>query len=288
MIDPLDGTVNYLYGLPTWAVSVAVQQARRDARRRGRRRRCARETYRAVRRRRSLRERGGLGPCGPPRRSDQARCRDGLQLRLRPSVPTRRGDRAAANRRLRDIRRGGSAAIDLCDVAAGRLDGYYERGLHPWDYAAGDLIAREAGALTGGRPGEPAHDVPDRGGLARRLRAAAGSCWRSTAPGTTDARTPDRAPPAAGPPPRSARPRSAPCSRRGPRRGHHAGAPLRLPPPVRALGRRSLTSTPCSAASRRRSSSSSCSTSARNSSPLFAGLGSDRFPWSLCAAGVLR
>ncbi|CAM5374186.1 Inositol-1-monophosphatase OS=Streptomyces griseomycini OX=66895 GN=FHS37_002514 PE=3 SV=1 [Streptomyces griseomycini] len=56
--------------------------------------------------------------------------------------------------RLRDIRRGGSAAVDLCDVAAGRLDGYYERGLHPWDLAAGDLIAREAGALTGGRPGQ--------------------------------------------------------------------------------------------------------------------------------------
>ena len=59
---------------------------------------------------------------------------------------------------LRDIRRSGSAAVDLSDVAAGRLDGYYERGLHPWDLAAGDLIAREAGALTGGRPGErPAH-----------------------------------------------------------------------------------------------------------------------------------
>ena len=54
----------------------------------------------------------------------------------------------------RRVRRGGSAAVDLCDVAAGRLDGYYERGLHPWDLAAGDLIAREAGALTGGRPGE--------------------------------------------------------------------------------------------------------------------------------------
>ena len=52
---------------------------------------------------------------------------------------------------VRDIRRGGSAAVDLCDVAAGRLDGYYERGLNPWDLAAGDLIAREAGALTGGR-----------------------------------------------------------------------------------------------------------------------------------------
>ena len=41
-------------------------------------------------------------------------------------------------------------------MAAGRLDAYYERGLNPWDLAAGDLIAREAGALTGGRPGEPA------------------------------------------------------------------------------------------------------------------------------------
>ena len=56
---------------------------------------------------------------------------------------------------MRDIRRAGSAAIDLCDVAAGRLDAYYERGLNPWDFAAGDLIAREAGARTGGRPGEP-------------------------------------------------------------------------------------------------------------------------------------
>jgi myo-inositol-1(or 4)-monophosphatase len=61
---------------------------------------------------------------------------------------------------LRDIRRGGSAAVDLCDLAAGRLDGYYERGLHAWDLAAGDLIAREAGALTGGRPGErPSGDL---------------------------------------------------------------------------------------------------------------------------------
>jgi myo-inositol-1(or 4)-monophosphatase len=57
---------------------------------------------------------------------------------------------------VRDIRRGGAAAVDLCDVAAGRLDGYYERGLQPWDRAAGVLIASEAGALCGGRPGAPA------------------------------------------------------------------------------------------------------------------------------------
>jgi fructose-1,6-bisphosphatase/inositol monophosphatase family enzyme len=54
---------------------------------------------------------------------------------------------------IRDIRRGGSAAADLCSVAAGRLDAFYERGLNYWDFAAGGLIAREAGALVGGLAG---------------------------------------------------------------------------------------------------------------------------------------
>jgi myo-inositol-1(or 4)-monophosphatase len=60
---------------------------------------------------------------------------------------------AALLPRIRDIRRGGSAAVDLCNVAAGRVDGYYERGLNPWDFAAGALIAREAGAIVGGLAG---------------------------------------------------------------------------------------------------------------------------------------
>ncbi len=54
---------------------------------------------------------------------------------------------------IRDIRRGGSAAVDLCSVAAGRLDAFYERGLNYWDFAAGGLIAREAGAQVGGLAG---------------------------------------------------------------------------------------------------------------------------------------
>ena len=72
---------------------------------------------------------------------------------------------------VRDIRRGGSAAVDLCDVAAGRLDGYYERGLHPWDLAAGDLIAREAGAADRWTPRRAARRRPRRRGHPRRLRA---------------------------------------------------------------------------------------------------------------------
>ncbi|MGW2014078.1 inositol monophosphatase family protein [Streptomyces sp. NPDC001927] len=155
VIDPLDGTVNYLYGLPTWAVSIAAERDGEtlvgvvEAPMRN-------ETYRAV-----------LGGGAYVDAADGER-----RLAVRPAPPmdqalistgfayvqTRRAHQAdVAQRmipRLRDIRRGGSAAIDLCDVAAGRLDGYYERGLNPWDLAAGDLIAREAGALTGGRPGE--------------------------------------------------------------------------------------------------------------------------------------
>jgi fructose-1,6-bisphosphatase/inositol monophosphatase family enzyme len=61
---------------------------------------------------------------------------------------------AALLPQVRDIRRGGSAAVDLCSVAAGRLDAFYERGLNYWDFAAGGLIAREAGATVGGLAGK--------------------------------------------------------------------------------------------------------------------------------------
>jgi myo-inositol-1(or 4)-monophosphatase len=72
---------------------------------------------------------------------------------------------------VRDIRRLGSAALDLCSVAAGRLDVYFERGLNPWDHAAGALIAREAGARVGGlgddREGESLVIAADPGLYAR-------------------------------------------------------------------------------------------------------------------------
>ncbi|MFD3511668.1 inositol monophosphatase family protein [Streptomyces sp. NPDC058657] len=156
IVDPLDGTVNYLYGLPSWAVSIAAEY-RGETLAGVVEAPLRRETYRAVLGRGAF----CVGPSGAARR-----------LAVRPAPPLERaligtGFGYLAERRarqaaivgqlipgFRDIRRGGSAAIDLCDVAGGRLDGYYERGLNPWDYAAGDLIAREAGALTGGRPGE--------------------------------------------------------------------------------------------------------------------------------------
>ncbi len=75
---------------------------------------------------------------------------------------------------IRDIRRGGSAALDLCYVAAGRVDGYYEIGINVWDVAAGELIAREAGCATSSidaAPGRPAADLRRcAGDLRRALR----------------------------------------------------------------------------------------------------------------------
>ncbi|MFJ2903684.1 inositol monophosphatase family protein [Streptomyces sp. NPDC087212] len=160
VVDPLDGTVNYLYGLPTWSVSIAAEQDGETvvgvvtAPMRG-------ETYHAVLGSGAWATGAWDGErrltCRPSPPLDQALVSTGFNY-----VTEVRTHQAEVAQRLipllRDIRRGGSAAIDLCDVAAGRLDGYYERGLHPWDLAAGDLIAREAGARTGGRPGErPGH-----------------------------------------------------------------------------------------------------------------------------------
>lgn len=153
VIDPLDGTVNYLYGLPSWAVSIAAEVDGEAvvgvvaAPVRG-------ETYRAVRGEGAFAGDRRLR-CRPAPAFEQALLGTGFGY-----LTDRRAAQAEVLRSLlpqvRDIRRSGSAAIDLCDVACGRLDAYYERGLNPWDFAAGALIAREAGAITGGRPGEAA------------------------------------------------------------------------------------------------------------------------------------
>ena len=77
--------------------------------------------------------------------------------------------------RIRDIRRFGAAAVDLCHVACGRVDAYYERGLAPWDLAAGELIAREAGAVVTGFDGAAARAGRGGGRRARHPRRAAGA-----------------------------------------------------------------------------------------------------------------
>ncbi|MDI2128704.1 inositol monophosphatase family protein [Yinghuangia seranimata] len=146
VVDPIDGTVNYLYGLPAWCVSIAAEDA--DGAIVGVVEvPTQRETFHAVR--------GG----GAFRNGVAVRANTGIPMD-RALVATgfgytveRRTRQAEVVRQLlpavRDIRRYGSAAIDLCALACGRVDAYYERGLNPWDVAAGGLIAAEAGASVG-------------------------------------------------------------------------------------------------------------------------------------------
>jgi myo-inositol-1(or 4)-monophosphatase len=153
-VDPLDGTTNYLYRFPAWAVSIALEDADgglvgvvHDP--------LAGETFRATRG-------GGAQLNGEPIRvRDQDRIDMALIATGFGYDPDVRAGQAELLRsiipKVRDIRRAGAAALDLCFVAAGRLDGYYERGINHWDYAAGALIVREAGGdvvpLEGGRFG---------------------------------------------------------------------------------------------------------------------------------------
>jgi myo-inositol-1(or 4)-monophosphatase len=157
VVDPLDGTVNYLYRIGHWCVSIAAEAEVHGARqvvagvvhapvlgatwtatlgggawRDGRRLRCSEQDEIA-----QAMLATGFG-YSADRRAVQAQ----VLTRVLPQV--------------RDIRRFGSAAIDLCHVAEGIVDIYYERGLNAWDIAAGGLIAREAGVRVGGLDGAPA------------------------------------------------------------------------------------------------------------------------------------
>jgi myo-inositol-1(or 4)-monophosphatase len=156
VVDPLDGTVNYLYGLPDWSVSIAAEVGGKilagvvEVPRRG-------ERFTAVAGHGAWLHRDGTTValrCNPGVPLGQALV--GTGFGYDPARRRVQGEVVAALLPfVRDIRRGGSAAVDLCSVAAGRVDAYYERGLNYWDYAAGALIAREAGAVVGGLSGRP-------------------------------------------------------------------------------------------------------------------------------------
>nr|WP_242623027.1 inositol monophosphatase family protein [Pseudonocardia sediminis] len=144
VVDPIDGTVNYLYGLPWYAISVA---AVRDGET------VAGAVVEPASGRVWTAALGGGATCdGVPLAVTGT---DDLSLALIGTGFAYQADRRARQARMvagmlprvRDIRRAGSAALDLCAVAAGWLDGYVEHGSHWWDWAAASLIAREAGAL---------------------------------------------------------------------------------------------------------------------------------------------
>ena len=165
VVDPIDGTVNYLYGLPLYAVSVAATVPDVDAFADGRRAIAGAiylpeldELYEAWQ--------GGGARCNgePISVSEEVPLETALVGTGFGYTRERRAEQAAVVARLlpdvRDIRRTGSAAYDLCLLASGRLNALYERGLQPWDYAAGALIVTEAGGAVLGRgdgtaPGDP-------------------------------------------------------------------------------------------------------------------------------------
>jgi myo-inositol-1(or 4)-monophosphatase len=187
VIDPLDGTVNYLYGLHDWAVSIGVEVACEESGEVGRaeggevgRKIVAGAVFVPMRGEMFSAYAGGgawlenagtgvpgiLGLSRPdPDSRTRLRCLPGVPLD-RALVGTGFGYQAARRKiqgevvaallpQIRDIRRIGVASVDLCAVAAGRLDGFYERGLNYWDWAAGALVASEAGAVVGGLNGAP-------------------------------------------------------------------------------------------------------------------------------------
>ena len=157
IVDPIDGTVNYLYGIPAWSVSIAVVEGEPDP-----------QAWTAL-----------AGVVFNPMNGELFTATEGggawlgeRRLEVNRDIPLERAlvatglsysieardeqlatlDRLA--REVRDIRRIGSAALDLCNVAAGRYDAYYERYLNAWDLAAGALIAAEAGAIVLGSKGQ--------------------------------------------------------------------------------------------------------------------------------------
>lgn len=149
IVDPIDGTVNFLYGLPRYAVSIAAERDGEVV---------AGVVVDVARRVEFSAYAGGDGAHGV------VALRDGKPIAVRPATPlshrlvaTGFSYDAALRRlqaqclvrflpRVRDVRRAGSCALDICDVARGALDGYLEEGVHLWDHAAAGLIAQGAGA----------------------------------------------------------------------------------------------------------------------------------------------
>jgi myo-inositol-1(or 4)-monophosphatase len=150
LIDPIDGTTNFLYGLPGWAVSIAarteagtqvgvVYVPTTD------------ELFTAI-------AGGGAFLNGTPITCSAT---DDVALALVATGFSYQAERRAAQAQrvalllpqVRDMRRFGAAAADLCNLAAGRVDVYFEQWLGPWDLAAGELVAREAGCVTGSLDG---------------------------------------------------------------------------------------------------------------------------------------
>ncbi|MET0989260.1 MAG: inositol monophosphatase family protein [Glaciihabitans sp.] len=159
IVDPIDGTVNYLYDIPHYAVSIAVVEGSADpltwtALAGVVLNPATGEVYTA--------SAGGGSFLNGSRLAaapavDLSQALVGTGFSYSAETRARQGEIVAKLLpEVRDIRRFGAASLDLCSVASGRLNAYFERGLSPWDHAAAGLVALESGATVEGRDGLPA------------------------------------------------------------------------------------------------------------------------------------
>jgi len=147
VVDPIDGTVNYAYGIPSYAVSIAAVRGRAVP---GEWEALAAAVYAPASGELFTAARGEGAWLAEQRLSVTTDAPAGALLAtgFGYDPATHDGDLATVRRVMtvaRDLRRAGAASLDLAFVAAGRLDGYFERGLKPWDHAAGALLVSEAG-----------------------------------------------------------------------------------------------------------------------------------------------
>ena len=152
IIDPLDGTANFLHGFPHIGISIAVQRGRQleagvvlDPLRG--------ELFTASRGNGAQLDGRRIRVTGR-RSAEGALIGTGFPFKSPRLMPAYMGMFRAMAEQSEDMRRAGSAALDLAYVAAGRLDGYFELGLNPWDIAAGALLVREAGGIVTDLDGE--------------------------------------------------------------------------------------------------------------------------------------
>lgn len=147
IVDPLDGTTNFLHGLPHWAVSIALEHKGEI---------IAGVVFDAAKSELFYAEKGLGAFMNDQRlrvsgrgRMDEALFATGIPFGARTGLPATIQDLARLMPACAGVRRFGSAALDLAYVAAGRFDGFWERGLKPWDTAAGLILVREAGGFVG-------------------------------------------------------------------------------------------------------------------------------------------
>jgi myo-inositol-1(or 4)-monophosphatase len=155
VVDPIDGTVNYAYGIPHYGVSIAAVEGEPEPAEWSA---LAGVVYAPATDEAFTAMRGAGAHLGSRRLavSEVGSAGALLATGFGYDPATHAGDLARLGRVMpvaRDIRRAGAASLDLAYVASGRLDGYFERGLQPWDHAAGALLVEEAGGVVSGAPG---------------------------------------------------------------------------------------------------------------------------------------